>query len=61
MRRSSNSFSRYSLRAALILLVAGAVSGCNFQNAVLDGLFGGVTDTIAGIISGVVLGTLGLG
>ncbi len=61
MRLSSNSWSRFSLRAALVLLVGGAVSGCNFQNAVLDGLFVGVSDTIAGIISGIVLGTLGLG
>ena len=61
MSRSSNSYSRFSLRAALVLLVGGAVSGCNFQDAVLDGLFGGVSDTIAGLISGAVLGTLGLG
>jgi hypothetical protein len=61
MHPISNSRLRFSLRAAIVLLFVGAVSGCNFQNAVLDGLFVGVSDTIAGIISGIALGTLGLG
>lgn len=41
-------------------LAASAVSGCSFPEVLADGLYGGVSDTIAGAISNVALRLLGL-
>lgn len=42
--------------AAALLLVAFGSAGCTFQEAVIDGAYGGVSDTIAAIISETLLG-----
>jgi hypothetical protein len=41
-------------------LVLTSAAGCRVGDAVIDGAYGGISDTVAGIISGVILGTLGL-
>jgi len=46
-------------------LIAGAIgllvstTGCQLNEALADGVYGGVSDTIAAIISSVLLGLLG--
>ncbi len=49
-------------RATIAAGVAGVIlsgTGC-VQDALADGLYGGVTDTIAAIVSGLLLGLFGL-
>ncbi|MCG3126635.1 MAG: hypothetical protein CHACPFDD_01486 [Phycisphaerae bacterium] len=40
--------------------IAGA-AGCSVQEALVDGLYGGVSDTVASIVSNLLLGLLGGG
>ncbi len=46
------------------LVMVGVVSllwtgtGCSLQEALIDGLYGGISDTIAAIVSGAALGTV---
>ncbi len=43
-------------RFGVVLLVLCGSAGCSFQEALLDGFFGGISDTIATIVSNVLLG-----
>lgn len=44
-------------RIGVILLILCGSAGCSFQEALLDGFFGGISDTMATVISNVLLGT----
>lgn len=39
-----------------MLLIVAAACGCSFQEALADGFYGGISDTVAAIISGLLLG-----
>lgn len=54
-----NSFRRIIALLGSAIALAGA-TGCQIGDALVDGAYGGVSDTVAGIISGVILGALGL-
>ncbi len=47
------------LIAALAIALAGNL-GCDLDNAVVDGVEGGVTDAVSAAVSDVVLGLLGI-
>ena len=47
-------FRNWRLGAVLLILCGNA--GCSFQEALLDGFFGGISDTIAAIVSNLFLG-----
>ena len=40
--------------------VLTAASGCQFGEALIDGAYGGISDTVAGALSTLLLGGLGL-
>ncbi|TWT44597.1 hypothetical protein RAS1_10120 [Phycisphaerae bacterium RAS1] len=50
-----------ALALAGVSLSAAAAGGCAFQEALADGLYGGVSDTIAGAISTVALRVFNVG
>ncbi len=41
---------------SFLLLVAMSTAGCSLQEALIDGAYGGVSDTIAAVISETLLG-----
>ena len=43
-------------RFGVVLLIFCGSAGCSFQEALIDGFFGGISDTMATIISKVLLG-----
>ena len=43
---------------AVLVILCGS-TGCSFQESLLDGFFGGISNTISTIISNVLLGTSG--
>jgi hypothetical protein len=50
------------LHAAILAFLAGALlfaTGCQFGQAVIDGAYGGISDTVAGAISDTLLRLLG--
>lgn len=46
-------------RLGVVLLILCGSAGCSLQEALLDGFFGGISDTAATIISNVLLGANG--
>ncbi|MBI4579659.1 MAG: hypothetical protein HY718_08160 [Planctomycetes bacterium] len=44
--------------AACVLAV---LAGCSVEEALVDGVYGGISDTVAGAISGTLLALLGIG
>ena len=52
-----SSFRKWQFGVVLVILCGSA--GCSFQEALLDGFFGGFSNTISTIISNVLLGTSG--
>ncbi len=54
---------KIKLKLSLVAVAVGwlaTLTGCSLGEATLDGVFGGVSDTIAGIISGVLFDLLGV-
>lgn len=43
----------------VVLLILCGSAGCSFQESLIDGFFGGISDTLAMIISNVLLGPNG--
>ena len=41
------------------LLILCGSAGCSFQESLIDGFFGGISDTVATIVSNVLLGANG--
>ena len=42
---------RLGMVTALSVCLAAGIGGCSVRDAVLDGLFGGVSDTVAALVS----------
>ena len=43
----------------VVLLIVGSSAGCSLQESLIVGFFGGISDTMATVISNVLLGTTG--
>lgn len=61
MTRTPKTFARTAFLYAAVAGLSMGTTGCSLPDALLDGLFVGISDTVAGIISGIVLGFLSLG
>jgi hypothetical protein len=44
--------------AVWLLLMVSATAGCSLGEAIVDGVFGGITDAVAALVSQTTLGTV---
>jgi hypothetical protein len=55
MRRTIGTRVRQGVTAVALVLLATGVGGCGLQEAVVDGVYGGISDTVAAALSNLLL------